>query len=363
MFSCKKEKSSDNIKIINIDPDLKSSYTKSVFEIDTIIHLQTSDKSLIGDISEVKFYADRYYILDKEYSRTVFVFDKKGMFINKTIIGRGPKEIISPAGFKIEKKKNQIVVWDDLLSEEVIFDLNLNYIKRRKFKAVIAKSYVNINDTLKLAFVRDGDPKLFFASKKIQESSNYFIFSDDFSIIYKKLFPLPNELNNLDVTIPISKFEDKILFVCLYDYNIYRLEKLEPVVLYRIDFGKYCLTKNEIKKGFEYIWASFHRNEKIITIENLFENKVNLSFSYFYKGRMNFCIYSKETNKTYVSNFKKGSIFSRINISGTYLDDRFIGVVNPNDLKAYYLKNNYSIALQPIREKDNQSLVIFKLNE
>ncbi len=86
-------------------PNADAENSKKQFEIDTIIRLQTIEKSLFVDVTKVEFCTRKIYILDKEYSQNIFVFDINGMFLNKTFIGRGPNEIYRANAFDIDKKE------------------------------------------------------------------------------------------------------------------------------------------------------------------------------------------------------------------------------------------------------------------
>lgn len=360
-ISCKNNTTLNNFETIDVDPNLKVD-KKCEFEIDTIIHLQTSEESLIGDIMKVEFYAGHFYILDKNISRTVYVFDKNGGFINKTIIGKGPGEINQPSGFEIDRVKNQIIVWDEFRNEDVFFDLNLKFIERKRYQGII-RSYLSINDTTRLAFVRSCNPKYFLSDKKDIIFYNYFVYSNGFSNIQKELFPLSAELSSLDVSIPFSKFKDRVLFFCLYDYNIYGLNGLEPEVLYEIDFGKYGLETSDIEKGHDYIWKNFYDNKKIITLNKIFENSTSLSFSFTFSRESNYCIYSKKSQNVCLLNSTNKYNLPGLDIVGIYLDDYFIGSVNYENMKKYYEQSNLYSEAESLSISDNQSLIIFKMIE
>lgn len=68
------------------------------------IKLETTDDCLIGEITDVKFFNGRIYIMDNRISKKVFCFDISGKFIS--LIGKkgdGPGEMDDPLSFSITK--------------------------------------------------------------------------------------------------------------------------------------------------------------------------------------------------------------------------------------------------------------------
>ena len=53
--------------------------TKDLFSDIQVIPLETTPESLIRDITQIKFFEDRYYIHDYRRSQ-IFVFDREGRF-------------------------------------------------------------------------------------------------------------------------------------------------------------------------------------------------------------------------------------------------------------------------------------------
>ena len=66
--------------------------TKELFSDIQVIPLETTPESLIRSITQIKFFEDRYYILDYRRSQ-IFVFDREGRFqfaLNEKGDGPGP---------------------------------------------------------------------------------------------------------------------------------------------------------------------------------------------------------------------------------------------------------------------------------
>jgi len=88
---------SDNTQSINIDSlkkedniNLSSEFKK----VKTII-LETNKNSLIGSVNSIQVYGDKIFILDRDKSNGIFVFNKTGKFIQRIgNAGQGPGEIL-----------------------------------------------------------------------------------------------------------------------------------------------------------------------------------------------------------------------------------------------------------------------------
>lgn len=101
---------------------------------DTIkyIKLETSKECLLADIDKIKYHNKKLYILDRRVSKSLFIFDLEGKFINKIKrIGRGPGEYTLLQNFFIDKKNNQLVLFSDN-HKLLYFDCTGKYLSERK---------------------------------------------------------------------------------------------------------------------------------------------------------------------------------------------------------------------------------------
>lgn len=81
----------------------------SEFEIKDIeyIPLETKEYCLLGDINKIIYKNDKFYILDRDQNKGVYIFDKDGRFrssINK--LGEGPGEYIEIMDMDIDNENN-----------------------------------------------------------------------------------------------------------------------------------------------------------------------------------------------------------------------------------------------------------------
>ena len=106
----------DATYIVDLDVEKKDTlYYSTLFKSVKCIPLETSDNSLIGEIDKMLIFEDFIFILDASKAKTLFVFDKKGLFIRKIgNIGNGPGEYVRIVDFAIDTDKKEIIIVDDL---------------------------------------------------------------------------------------------------------------------------------------------------------------------------------------------------------------------------------------------------------
>jgi hypothetical protein len=69
----------------------------------TFIALETTESSIVGDITQIEIHKDKIYALDAYGSRTLYIFAIDGQYINKLEgNGNGPGEFMNPHSFWID---------------------------------------------------------------------------------------------------------------------------------------------------------------------------------------------------------------------------------------------------------------------
>ena len=129
--SCKQKKIDEAEKLIL---DVSTLEYKLQLDFDQIsgkfIQLETNDESIIGRIDKVITHKNRIFILDKELSKSIYIFTAKGRYLNKIAkIGQGPGEYI--ALDDITLTGNEIVILD-IDQEKLIYYLDNQFRKERK---------------------------------------------------------------------------------------------------------------------------------------------------------------------------------------------------------------------------------------
>ena len=324
-------------------------------KINSIIRLETLDNALIGEVTKIIFYDDKFYILDRMIGKSLFVFDKNGNFLSKAKRGRGPGECLDPWDFIIDPVNQTISLWDQASYQMIKYDLLLNYVDADHYEGISIVNAEYMNDDSLLVFAQVQET----ANKNSNNAySNYTIYTNNMTK-GNTMIATDRTLVNLTLDSPICK-TNRTIFVAPFDNNIYSFTNHKPIILYTLDFGKLNITQEDIRKGISHVFNSARHRRKITSIDNLHENEKYLSFSFFYHNKLNFFIHSKETNKNYYSeNIFQKRILPRCLIKGIVNDGDFLAISDPKDVK-----NFVSSELEPkIGEVDNPIIVIFSIQE
>ena len=100
----------------------------------TFVALESSLKALIGYISQMTVYNNRYYILDGQRMQ-LKVFDSAGNFLlNIGSKGNGAEEYLSIGAFVINEKDNKICLFDPACSSVHEYRLDGHFIKSTKYE-------------------------------------------------------------------------------------------------------------------------------------------------------------------------------------------------------------------------------------
>jgi len=313
-------------------------------EVTSFVSLETIDSSLIGEIRKIEIFSDFIYI-----------FDKNGKFIRRTIRGKAPGECLDPWDFIVDKENNKILLWDQGTFNMLEYDLKLNYLKSYHYQGLVLRNFKKLSDNNYLAFIqfpilKDSTDRLTFY--------NYVIYNNDFSKCLKKMLPTSKTLAGLTLNSPISP-KDRALFVAPFDADIYGLEDNNLNVIYKVDFGKYSITPADVNKGISNLFSLARKGERAGSIDNIFESENYLSFAFFYKEGPVFCIYEKKKKAYYFSS----DLINDKNLPDCLLvgileNDIFISAVEAPDFVRY---SNQKGITNKVVASDNPVIMFFKI--
>lgn len=151
----------------------------------TFIPLETTDSSIIAEITKVIYYGDRFYIFDLKF-QSLKVFDLNGKYINSIgRIGNGPGEYKELDDFIIDPKTKHILLLDNGKQSIHEFDLDGNFIK--SWRVNIFATHFNII----------GDKYYFHIGQNISALSKNFhlIVMDKSGKVINRMFPFPPNFN------------------------------------------------------------------------------------------------------------------------------------------------------------------------
>ena len=231
-----KDKKNMESDIITVNLDERDEIsTKDLFSEIQLIPLETTPESLIRNITQIKFFEDRYYIHD--YSRSqIFVFDREGHFqfaLNEK--GNGPGEDLNLTDFAIDTTRRNLVVLCAVSNALFFYDLGGKFIEKKKLPE-IAGAYNSLQfqnkDTIAF-FTYDYDHRLKFYSLSRNEILDEYFPEDIKDVFCRGVFPFPHAFRRSLTN------------------TIYSLSGATFTELYRWDFGD---LNNDIEK------LEFHPN-------------------------------------------------------------------------------------------------------
>src|SRR5690554_6168506 len=126
-ISCKKKNNSSiDTYYIEIEKNSAVSISDFIKEIE-IIPLETTDLSIIRDVTKIEFYQNIIYIFDLPQNN-IFIFNHEGKYINKIDNkGQGPNEYLNISDFTIAKQTGNICILDAIKNNLLYYDLEGNF--------------------------------------------------------------------------------------------------------------------------------------------------------------------------------------------------------------------------------------------
>lgn len=143
-----KEKRNMESDIITVNLERRDNIsTKDLFSDIQVIPLETTPESLIRDITQIKFFEDRYYIHDYRRSQ-IFVFDREGRFqfaLNEK--GDGPGQYLNLSDFAIDTVRRNLVVLCAVSNALFFYDLGVNSSRKRDFRILLEPTILSSSKT------------------------------------------------------------------------------------------------------------------------------------------------------------------------------------------------------------------------
>lgn len=311
-----KENSTGDISIKTI-PIATSSEDKQTFSqlVDSIsfVALETTNQSLIGRITKLRFKDSRIYVLDKHQSNCLFVFGTDGHYLFKIDeSGKGPGEFIEASGFCITEDHEIII--NDFSGKKILF---YNY------EGEFLREFHTDFHPSDIAHLGQG----LLALTSYYPSKRLIIMGIDGQMIRKEFDGEPR-ISHV-YTNELITAEGKVYFREYFDDTIFQIDRAKIAKKYLVDFqekmmgiSNYLSIPLSLRNGVtdRYIPDGFR-----FGCHNLVETQEYLSF-YFWETpkRMNrfWCLFNKMSGKT-----------TYMNINGDF-DDLFGDIDPPSILSS-----------------------------
>ena len=358
---------SDSVITISVDvPKIKP------FKIDDMlfnvkyIPLETNRQSIIGEISKVVCFNDRFYILDSAITGSVYIFDKDGKYISKiSRKGEGPGEYTRIYDFDIDRFANEIVIFTGSPLKIIRNTMEGKFISEIH-PPCYADKFIPLQNKISAIYLEYGDNTPF-----LKEEYN-LIFVDSTSTLKGGVLKYDHSRISNHFSKGLSIFyhydSNSYFYPALKD-TIYRVGLNQITPVYAFNFGKDSFAKRILQKDV---------NEQ----DKYFEEQSPPSFFYIFETNHVLCYffscnkglyrgyYSKSTGKTFVGAICANNRYflgSPIGNTDEVLIDQLVTLV----LVGY--KNNLGRLSQEIdpglyeiinayKETDNPVLVTYQIN-
>ena len=360
LYSCQKNKEIRNPianinskDSINIDNHINLKEGEIIFE-KKFIPLETTEKSLIGEIKRIEIVNDTIIIFDK-ISNNLFLFDINGNYIKKIgEQGKGPGQFGNIRCFTIDKTNNNIILYDDSQAKIKEFNLKGSYIADEKlhvYPAYLSK----INDHLILYMNKssfyEGNKNfydlIFVKDQKIK--TQYFNFDKSFT----SWFQYANPFYNVNGSLHFIDFWNSNIYKIIDQNNMklkYHLSINSPIPL---AFTKNAEVFDDNSGNYSFIYSTFLESENYLYFDLMNKQEYD---KILYNKSKNEVFYLPKIVKKYENYFSPVYAYN----------NSFVGILSPMETKqAVEYKTIENKDLLNIAKKisynDNPILVLYNI--
>ncbi len=311
--------------------------------VDEIKYLQLGkEKGLIGEIAQILYHRDRYYIYDKAQDM-VFIFDSAtGECIRRiNSKGRGPQEYLAINNIDINREADELIVVDRLKSQVLFYDLDGNY-KYVRTMPVLTGATLYLRDSSFVYQVHSHQ------NHYIDELKGYgMLVSAGDSIIGKGFTYLPSQIGyGGDLENLRRGYDDAVYYRPLYSDSIYRIN---PDMTYSLAWhAKLRNSAWERNSGSKtYVVDMGTKNES--RIYSRFNENKDFFIGYAAsvprrRATVDFYMYDKTKNITYIADLKQYDDLTKL--------DRFWGYMIAGVAGDYFILDVDFATIESVGIKD-----------
>lgn len=234
-------------------------YSEIVDTVEYIILENDNENALIGKIDKIEFCNGKIFILDRSVTRSIYVFDINGNFLNKiNSIGRGPGEFEKPVDITINTKSNELLVYCNSLKKINIYNFEGDFIRDIKI-SITFRSFKFIYPDKIAVFTHN---IYNYLNDHGVLPYNLLIFNLNNNELIAKQFTTDVKLNEGITVYSFNNYfaqnGDTILINWLFNDTIYQLDNLIAKPRYLINFGAHTIHQNNFKNDTEIFKDLFY---------------------------------------------------------------------------------------------------------
>lgn len=374
--SCKSEQKQDflvlNISLNNIDNlDCISTTKDKYFKSFRYIQLESDTNILIGKIDKILYENDRIYIMDSRVTKSLFIFNREGEFINKIdYYGQGPNEYMELTNMFYDSNAKTINI--------------LSYVSSKKFKIMVFDTDGNellkqIPINLHLSeLIKSKDGFYVCNSKHVTNPSSsrnrLTVYSDNFQKLYDAVPILPQWENKIESVYDELFMDNNGVVFCSPENttDVYRITADSAFLNYHFDFGKHDYPEELNNPGEqEKMIRNFEIANYVTQLCDFYESDNFIVSLFLFKGTYNIVFYNKliKKSETYLlldnplltTGFGSSpSIIKNFIITERSPDSFLYLFENPSVLGEDSTEKLKKLFKRPIKEDDNPILCVYE---
>jgi len=349
-YYCSNKNTTTNTEI-NIDPNLlhKNLKLSEVFDTIRYMQLETNKISLLGLVQKMRVSNSRYFFLTGFFSERIIVFKKENgkhlLTIDKN--GRGPGEYVRAIDLYVDPDDQFFEIYSRGLKKIIRYNNEGLYLYEENIERYL-NSFTRLNQNLVLY----ADSQLLIKREgkltELIEIDPYFIGDD----------------NNF------SNYKNTVSFGRSIDNNIYQITNNGVQIKYNINFGKYQIPEEFLKKNnnkYRFDVQKLFKEDYAYIIFSFYESADFLIFTIAHNNAMHLIIYSKGTGRIQIAD---GFINDINNLTAVFkikrgmlpcaLDkDELIFIIEPVKMMEWIDQTKQSCSIQEweIFKRKNESLI------
>lgn len=288
---------SDSVITITVDvPKIAPFNIDDVLSNVKYIPLETNRQSIIGEISKVIYFNERFYILDSEITSSIYIFGKDGSYISKiSRRGGGPGEYARIYDFDIDRSVEQIVIFTGSPLKIIRNTIEGEFISETH-PPCYADRFIALPDKSSAIYLEYSDNTPF-----LKEEYN-LIFIDSTSALKGGVLKYDHSRISKYFSKGLSTFyyyDGGYYFYPALNDTVYRvgLNRITPV--YAFDFGKDSFDKIILQQDVSR-QDSYFAQHSYASFFNIFETEQVLCFFFSCDNGLYRGYYSKVTGKIFV---------------------------------------------------------------
>lgn len=354
LFSCKQEnKKQENTIVIQFDSAENGRFDVLHMEY---IPLETTEQSLIGEISKIIYKNERFYILDKYQSRSVLIFDRNGKFVSSiNKVGEGPGEYIEIMDMDIDDANNIYIA--DNGKTDIIKYIQADPDRYETFHVgehFFDFCYLKDNTfVLKDLFGKNGR-KTKLAIYKTEENSIYTLLENN-----------SDDINEMDILRCSKKYlyrtKENVFYNDRFTSSVYNIEDDGTLSeLYTVASEKY-IPRAELKNLERNPQKFISENRYIKDVVGLYENdRYFICMPYITPSATYLVVPKKDPQTALKIDLLEKDDLHGVSLIEAVADNKFVAIMNYTEKQATKLKNNPT--LKSWKEESNPVLVLFDID-